>query len=195
MANSDREAEGVGALVKEAADLNEEGRASEAFLRTCEALKETVRKISGNGDPRLPELRNVLDEHWELIRFMSLPEIESQYVDLPLVIREISLNPRRKYTTREIVLHLVSQTLRQGALPDGFGFTRSGHFEKQGDVLLAPVTLISGLLAFSVVHPVNRSEEIPDKYWIAISDFKMFISEFWGRMDLAVRIRKLYLDQ
>lgn len=193
----DNETDGlsVGTLVKEAADLNEAGRSSEAFLKACEALRETTVKICGSEDPRLPELRNVVDEHWELIRFMSFPGIDSPYLDIPIVIREISLNPRRQYTIKEIVLHLVSQTLRSGAMPEGFGFTAAVHFEKKGQSLLIPVTLISGLLAFSVVHPVNESEEVPEKYWISISDFKMFISEFWGRMDLAVRIRKFYLDR
>ncbi|MCO6511177.1 MAG: hypothetical protein J5I65_10345 [Aridibacter famidurans] len=194
---TDNETDGlrVGTLVKEAADLNEGGLSSQAFLRACDALRLTIAKASGSDDPRLPELRNVIDEHWELIRFMSFPGIDSPYVDLPVVIREISLNPRRKYTSKEIVLHLVSQTLRLRQVPEGFGFTSSIHFEMKGDVLLTPVTLISGLLAFSVVHPVNASEEIPDKYWISISDFKMFISEFWGRMDLAVRIRRFYVDR
>lgn len=195
MENSETDGLRVGTLVKEAADLNEAGRSSEAFLKACLALRETVVKISGSDDPRLPELRNVIDEYWELIRFMSFPGIESPYVDLPIVIREISLNPRRQYTTKEIVLHLVSQSLRSGMMPEGFGFTGSIHFEKKGETLLIPVTLISGLLAFSVVHPMNESEQVPEKYWISISDFKMFISEFWGRMDLAVRIRKFYLDK
>jgi hypothetical protein len=92
-------------------------------------------------------------------------------------------------------VHLVSQTLRLGHIPDGFGFTRGNDIEMKNNVLLIPVTLISGLLAFSVVHPSNADEEVPEKYWISIGDFKMFISEFWGRMDLAERIRKLYLER
>jgi hypothetical protein len=31
-------------------------------------------------------------------------------------------------------------------------------------------------------------------YWISISDFKMFISELFGRQDLAERIMKFYLE-
>ncbi|REJ79476.1 MAG: hypothetical protein DWQ47_01690 [Acidobacteria bacterium] len=185
----------VGELVKDSADHNEQGRSSEAFLSACEALRATVRKISGNGDPRLPELKVVVDENWELIRFLSFPKVDSLYVDLPIVIRDISLNPRRKYTPKEIVIHLVSQTLRLGRMPDGFGFTRNAGFEKNGGTLLVPVNLISGILAFSVVHPVNGSESVPDKYWISISDFKMFISELWGRIDLAERIRKIDIER
>lgn len=195
MAGPRNENKRVGDLVKEAADLNEEGRSSEAFRKACEALKETVSKASGNGDPRLPELRGAIEEHWELIRFLSFPGIDSQYVELPIVIREISLNPRRRYTSKEIVIHLVSNTLRNGALPDGFGFSRDPRFVKEGETLLVPVTLVSGLLTFAVVHPVNEGEEVPEKYWLAISDFRMFISELWGRMDLAQRIRKFYLEE
>lgn len=185
----------VGELIRESADLNEQGHSALAFHAACAAFRETVARIVSNEDPKLPELRAVIDENWEMIRFLSMPAVDSAYVELSILIKEISLNPRRRYTAKEITIHLVSQTLRLGKLPDGFGFTRANQFEKKANNLLLPVTLISGLLAFAVLHPVNKEESIPDKYWISISDFKMFISELWGRMDLAVRIRKFYLDR
>jgi hypothetical protein len=185
----------VGELVKETADLNERGLSADAFSAACRAFALTLSKATGITDPGLPDIKNFVDEYWEILKFMSVPAERHAPMETPILIREISMNPRRRYTPKEIVVHLVSQTVRTGRLPDGFGFTRGNLFEKKNDVVLVPVTLISGLLTFSVVHPTNANEEVPEKYWVSIGDFKMFISEFWGRMDLAERIRKLYLER
>ena len=195
MSNAEFEMESVGELVKQTADLNERGLSAEAFASACRAFGATLQKERKLDSLGLPDIKNFVDEHWEMLKFMSLPRVTSAPMDIQIIIREISLNPRRRYTAKELVVHLVSQTLRTGHVPDGFGFTRGNEFEMKKNVLLIPVTLISGLLAFSVVHPANAEEEVPEKYWISIGDFKMFISEFWGRMDLAERIRKLYLER
>ena len=184
----------VGKLVMEAADLNERGQSAAAFDAACAAFGTTLTAANGKEDPALPDLKAFVDKHWELIRFLSFPAVNTPYIDLPLVIREISLNPRRRYTAKEIVVFMISHSLRIGGLPEGFGFTRANRFEKKNETLFVPVTLVSGLLAFVVVYPGNRAEKADDKYWISIADFRMFISELWGRMDLAERIRKFYLD-
>ncbi len=187
--------ETVGELVKQTADLNERGLSAEAFSAACKAFAATLSKAKGVADPGLPEIRMFIDEYWETIKSLSVSEVANTPLDIPIMIREISLNPRRKYTAKEMIIHIVSQTLRIGRLPEGFGFTRGHQFEKKNTTILVPVTLISGLLTFSIVHPSNADETVPDKYWISIGDFKMFISEFWGRMDLAERIRKLNLER
>lgn len=187
--------ESVGELVKRTADLNEHGLSADAFLAACGAFVATLSKAEGIEEPVLPDIKNFVDENWEMLKFMSLPRAPVVPLDIPILIREISLNPRRRYTAKELVVHLISQTLRLGHLPAGFGFTKNPNIEKKNEIVVIPVTLISGLLAFSVVHPANASEEVPEKYWISIGDFKMFISEFWGRMDLAERIRALYFER
>jgi hypothetical protein len=187
--------ESVGDLVKRTADLNERGLSSEAFCAASRAFAATLTKATGVTDPGLADIKTFVDDNWEMLRFMSVPAVALTPLDIPIMIREISLNPRRRYTAKELIVHLISQSMRTGRVPEGFGFTRGHQFEKNNDVVLVPVTLISGLLTFSVVHPSNANEEVPDKYWVSIGDFKMFVSEFWGRMDLAERIRKLYLDR
>ncbi len=37
-----------------------------------------------------------------------------------------------------------------------------------------------------------KDEIISDNYWFNISSFKMFVSEFWGRIGLAERIVKFH---
>ena len=88
------------------------------------------------------------------------------------------------------------ETLRFGRMPAEFAFNSTGRFEvKNGKMLLLPPGLVNGLLGSVIFHPVNRDEIIGEKYWMNISDFKMFISELWGRNDLAERIMKFYLER
>lgn len=51
--------------------------------------------------------------------------------------------------------------------------------------------LVWGLLAAVVTSPLNKSETVPESYWLTIGTFKMFVSEWWGRLDLAKRIVKV----
>jgi hypothetical protein len=48
------------------------------------------------------------------------------------------------------------------------------------------------LIAAIVFCPINNNESIPNQYWLQVADFKMFISELWGKMDIAKRVVKLY---
>lgn len=80
-------------------------------------------------------------------------------------------------------------------MPSDIKFFTANYFEVNDHRLFVPSTLLSSFLALVVVHPVNKNEEIGDKYWVSIADFKMFISELWGRIDLAERVRKFYLTR
>ena len=80
------------------------------------------------------------------------------------------------------------QTLATTRLPIEIAFNRMGGVEVKDDKLLFPTSLIYGVLASVIFHPLNKDEKIPDSYWISVRSFKMFISELWGREDLAERI-------
>jgi hypothetical protein len=95
----------------------------------------------------------------------------------------------------EIVLLLLRETLKTGGMPRQFAFNASGKFEVKNDRLLLPPGLVNGLLGSVIFHPVNKDETIGEKYWMNISDFKMFVTELWGRQDLAERIMKFYLER
>ena len=64
--------------------------------------------------------------------------------------------------------------------------------EIEKDKLMLPKSLLFALLGSVVFNPVNKDETVADRYWLNIWDFKMFISELWGRMDLAERVIKHY---
>ena len=54
--------------------------------------------------------------------------------------------------------------------------------------LILPQNFIWGLIGVVIFCPANKDEKISENYWIKISDFKFFIQELWGRVDLANRI-------
>ncbi len=185
----------IGEIVKESIDLMERGHSDKAFVRACFALNETIKKTCGKDELTLFDYKEFIDEYWDLLFFMSFPIITSPYLDVQFVIKEISLNPRRSYSVKEIVVFLLTYALRNGRMPSDIKFFTANNFEKNNDKLFIPSTLLSGVLGLVIVHPINKKEKIPDKYWVSISDFKMFISELWGRIDLAERVRKFYLTR
>lgn len=181
-----------GELVKNSIDLMNEGFYNEAFVLVCAVLKATLQKSLDVEDVTLFDYKEFVSENWELILFMCLPNIKSQYLEKRFVVKEISLNPHRDFTIKEIVVFLITQTLKNERLPAGIKFFSEVDFDRKDEKLFVPITLVSGLLGLAVVHPVNKDEFVPNNYWINISDFKMFISELWGRIDLAQRVLKFY---
>lgn len=47
---------------------------------------------------------------------------------------------------------------------------------------------IWGLIGAVIFCPKNHDESIDKTYWISIDNFKFFIQEAWGRVDLAKRV-------
>lgn len=187
--------EKIGEIIQESIDLTERGLYDKAFAIACVACRETIKKDTEKDELILFDYKNFIDEHWDLLSFMCFPEMKSPYLDIQFTIKEISMNPRRSYTVKELVVYLITHTLKSGKIPGDIAFFSGNDFEKNDGRLFIPTSLVSGLLSLLVVHPVNAKEEIPDKYWVTISDFKMFISELWGRIDIAKRVRKFYLSR
>ncbi len=184
-----------GELIQESIDLIERGLYDKAFATACTTCQQTIKKDSGKDDLILVDFKGFIDEHWDLLVFMCFPDSKTPYLDVQFVIKEISLNPRRSYTIKEVTVYLITYVLKTGKLPPDITFFAGNNFEKNNQRLFIPSTLVSGLIALLIVHPSNKDEEIPDKYWINILDFKMFVSELWGRIDLAKRVRKFYLTR
>ena len=187
--------ETIGEIVQKSVDLLERGLYDKSFAVACIAASETIKKAHKKDDLILFDYKSFIDEHWDLLVFMSFPQTKSPFLEVQFVIKEISLNPRRDYTIKEIVVYLLTYALRNQRMPSDIRFFAGNDFEKRNNTLFIPHSLISGLLDLVVVHPVNKDETIPDKYWLNISDFKMFVSELWGRIDIAERVRKFYLTR
>ncbi len=185
----------IGKIIQESIDLMERGLNEKAFVKAALAYGQTIKKDLDKDELILFDHKNFVDEQWDLIAFMCFPHSKSPYLDVQFIIKDISLNPRRSYTIKEVLVYLLTYAIKNKRLPPEISFYTGIDFQKENDDLLIPSTLVGGLLALLVVQPINKDEKISDKYWINISDFKMFVSELWGRIDIAKRVRKFYLTR
>ncbi len=185
----------IGEYIQEGIDFSDRGLYSLAFFSTCAALNETLKKVNEKDSLNEEDFRRFIKENWELISFMCLPRALPLPLNVPFGVKRIDPKFNVHHGAEEIVLLLMLRTIAKGKLPEEFSFHAEPGFEVKQGKLFVPHTLVTGLLGIAVVHPVNKDESISDKYWINISDFKMFVSELWGRIDLAVRVRRFYLER
>lgn len=179
----------VGALVQEAVDFMNAGSYEAAFVPTCAAINETAKKTFD-----AENYQRFIRENWQLISFMGLPRALPLPLNIPFALKRIVPSFNSHHGAKEIIFHLVQQTLATGKMPSSFAFASTDIFEIKKNKLLIPLSLLGGLLGVVIVQSVNRDEIIDEKYWMNIADFKMFISELWGRIDLAERIMRFYLE-
>lgn len=181
----------VGELIQEAIETMEYGLTDIAFATACAALKTTLKKSLETEQLNNGDYYNFIKQHWQLLSFMSLSKalpmpLEINY-KLRLILHGFNING-----AEELVLHLVRQTAMMGVTPAELNFQSDLAFEVRNNQIFVPAALIYGLISLVIIQPANKDESVPDKFWINISDFKMFISEFWGRIDLAERIMDFY---
>lgn len=183
----------VGELIQKTFEEYECGATEQACAAACAAIAVTLQKSLETENLTSGDYQNFIKQNWQLLTFMGLPRA----LPLPLAV-EFGLSRLfhgfNLKTAEEAILHLVRQSVASGRTPVQFKFYRGGEFAIQGQQILVPITLISGLVAVVILQSVNRDQSVPDKYWINISDFKMFVSEFWGRIDLAERIMRFYAE-
>ena len=185
----------VGDFVQEAVDLMNSGSYEKAFAPTASAISETAKKAFQKAALSDDNYKTFIKENWRLISFMGMPWALPLPMNIPFGLKRIVPAFNVHHGAEEIIQMAILQTLRTGRMPAAFAFNSTGKFEIKNAKLLLPNGLICGLLGSVIFHPANADETIGEKYWINISDFKMFISELWGRADLAERIMKFYLER
>jgi hypothetical protein len=180
----------VGSLVQEALDYADRGLFEAAFVFACAALSETAKKTFEKEDLSETDYKKLIEENMRLISFMGVPAALEE-IEAPFELRRAAPRIRTSYRLEDFLFYAVHQIVVTSNLPAAFTFSNLSPETNIGKVLL-PVNLVWGLLASVIFHPVNKGETIPDKYWFSVGDFKMFISELWGRRDLIERIMKFY---
>lgn len=183
----------VGQLVQDSMDLSDRGLLDLAFIPACDALNLTAQKSFEEGTLIQNDHQAFIREHWRLISFAGIPRDFSLPADLPFRLRRAVPSFHVPSIIEELVIFTVRQSIGTRRVPVEVAFNNMGILEVKNDKLIYPKSLIFGILAPVVFHPVNKNEIIPDRYWLNVWDFKMFVSELWGRMDLAERIMAVYL--
>ena len=184
--------ETVGQLVQETIDCINSGFKTRAVMPAARAIEATIRKASAKENVSPDEFKKFLKENWQLIVFMGMPRAFPLPLNVPFGVKRSFPSFNVHHGAVEIVELILGETLKNGRMPAALAFNSEGRFEMKDDKLLLPPGLVNGILGSVIFHPVNREEKIGEKYWMTISDFKMFISELWGRRDLAERIIKFY---
>ena len=184
----------IGENVREAIDCFERGLFEMSFVAACSALSETIRKSLGKSEASEYDFKMFVKNNWHLIAFTGLPRALPLPLSFPFALKRVIPQFNIHHGAEEIIVLLISRTLAAGRLPAEFTFDSKDSFDVKDNKVLIPSTLISGLTGVIIVQPVNKDERLPDKYWINISDFKMFVSELWGRIDLAERIVNFYAN-
>jgi hypothetical protein len=184
----------VGQYVQEAVDFMNSGSYESAFVPTAMAIEATAKKTFEKESLSEADFHRFFKENWPLITFMGMRRAVPLPMDVPFGLKRIVPAFNVHHGAEEIVSLAITETLKFNKMPAEFTFNSTGQFAIKNNRLLLPSGLACGLLGIVIFHPTNKDEVIGDEYWINISDFKMFISELFGRKDLADRIMKFYLE-
>ena len=182
----------IGALVEEVLNLTTRGQFEFAFLPACEAFNRTAKEIYQNEASAEPEFQRFIKENWRLISFMGVPNPDSIPANLPFGIRRAVPSLNMPNLAQEIIIYAFRQTLHTRRFPPEIGFHKLTTVQVKEDKLLFPQSLVFAIAACVVFNPINKDEKISELYWLNIRGFQMFITELWGRYDLADRIMDLY---
>lgn len=187
--------ETIGNLVQGAIDFAERENSDLAFVYACDALAQTAEKEFGQTNLAEPAFQMFIKKYWTLISFMGMRHNTTLPLELPFRLRRAIPSVSNFSMTGEMVIFAVRQSLLNRRLPPEIVLDKAFATEVKDDKLVFPRGLIFGILSSVVLHPLNKDETIPDNYWMNLAEFKMFISELWGREDLGKRIVRLYREQ
>jgi len=182
----------VGESVQEAIELTNHGFFDRAYLPAANAIAGTVAKVTGGDGQSEIALQRFVKDNFELLTFMGMPRALPLPLNIPFKIKRVMPTFNVLHGAEEIVTLAIIQTLKFGRLPDVVTVGSTGEFEVSKGKLRLPSGLICGLLGTVIFQPENAGETIGEECWISISDFKMFVSELFGRRDLVERIMKFY---
>ena len=181
----------IGELVQETIDFSCRNLPARALIPACLAYNETAKKVFNREQLTEHDNKKFLFENWWLINFMGM----NQPLKLPEdVIKEaVNIIPGfyRTQNLGDIILFVVRQNLVTGSIPLGFNFNKSNQLDTEDGEILLPPSLAQALLGVAIFHPINKDENISENYWINFGSFRTFVSELWGRADLAERAIKL----
>jgi hypothetical protein len=182
----------LGNLIEQTIEYGDRGLFELAFVPACETVRQTAEKLYQGEENAEPAFQRFLRENWRIISLLAITRDLQIPADIPLVVRQAIPGNAIVNSSEELVIYAVRQTLAMNRMPLALGFINRGGTVVEGEKLLLPKSLIFAMLAAVIVNPINKDETITDKYWLNMWDFKMFISELWGRDDILRRIIELY---
>jgi hypothetical protein len=184
----------VGQRIQEAIDHVGRGDYALALTPACIALDITSQRHFGAKRSGRTIYKRFIQEHLWLITYMGFPGLMATTVRIPFSHPEVKADAAGNIGVEDVVYHVIRCSLVHSDDKSArvtWNNAISLGIDPSGNLSLNP-QLIWGLIGAVVFSPANKDESIPDQYWLRIADFKMFISELWGRIDITKRVVKHY---
>ena len=183
----------VGSSVRKAIDDWEHGETDAAMLHACNAVDGTAKKVY----PRLgsnARFTQLLRDNYAILGPMGMPGINLVDTRFPVKV-ERPKAPGGKPDLADVIYGIHRCSHGHGEeLPNGFELrpdarqpVRAGELQKTpGKVVSGAIQLsdriIFGLTAVAVLSPANKSQHVPDGYYLTFeAEEKLIINEWWGR--------------
>jgi len=183
----------VGQRMQEAIDHMDRGDYALALTPACIALDITSQRHFGAKRSGRTIYKRFIQEHLWLITYMGFPGLMATTIRIPFSHPEVKADAAGNIGIEDVIYHVIRCSLVHSddkSAKVTWNNTISFGSDNSGNLILNH-QLIWGLIGAVVFSPANKGESIPDQYWLRIPDFKMFISELWGRIDIAKRVVKL----
>ncbi len=135
-----------------------------------------------------------MQEYLWLITYVGFPGLMASTVRVPFTHPDVKPDAAGTVGIEDILYHVIRCSLvhsDEKASRVMWNKAIALGLDQKGNLVLNQ-GLVWGLLSAIVFAPVNKAESIADSYWLQVGQFTMFISELWGRVDLAKRIVKFH---
>jgi len=184
----------VGRRVQEAIDHMGKREIALALTPACIALDVTAQRYAGVKRSSRTTFKKFVQDYLWLITYMGFPGLMATTVRVPFTHPDVKPDAAGTVGVEDIIYHIIRCSLvhsDEAAMKVVWNKAIALGLDSSGNLVLSE-NLIWGLLGAVIFCPTNKAETVPDTYWISIADFKNFISELWGRVDLAKRVVKMY---
>jgi len=184
----------VGGLVQEALDLIGSGSPDKAIRPVSLAIQLTTGRTFARNPVQELDIIQFVKANWETLSFGCSALMRPLPLNIPFALKRIVPTFNSLHGVQEITALVVSQTLELGEVPRHFKFNWAGEFVAKPGQLFLPSGLPSALLGTVIFSPVNGGETIGERYWFSVGDFRMFVTELFGRQDIMDRIIEYHKD-
>ena len=184
----------VGQRVREAIDYMTKGEIVSALTPACIALDVTSQRHAGAKRSGRAIFKRFVQEYLWLITYVGFPGLMASTVRVPFTHPDIKPDAVGTVGVEDIIYHVIRCSLvhsDEKAAKIVWNKAIALGLDQNGNLVLNQ-GLVWGIVSAVVFAPVNKGESIPDTYWLKVGQFTNFISELWGRVDLAKRIVKFH---
>ena len=181
----------IGDRLKEAIDyMDRKSPIEYALTPTCIALDLTAKKVARKDKSSRSDYKDFISDYMWLITYMGLPGILAGQIKIKFSHPDIKNDSKGYCGIEDIVYHVIRCGLIHSTGLDSRIRWEEGTVlgTDNSGILTLSSKFIWGLIGAIVFCPQNRDEKIGKTYWISIGDFKFFIQEVWGRVDLAKQV-------